>query len=99
MARARRRPPRLPSDAAQRAAAARLPRAAPDSRRPAHRAYTAQANCAGRHQRRHPELRAEGRCVDAARREAKDRAWALMAASFLPYENLEMQGDSGEFGR
>ena len=49
-----------------------LPRAAPDPRRPAHREHTAPASFAGGHHRRHPELRAEARCDDAARREEKD---------------------------
>eukprot|EP00964_Phaeocystis_antarctica_P097261 scaffold63423_cov68-Phaeocystis_antarctica.AAC.1 len=49
---------RLAGDAAQRAVAARLPRAAPDPRRPAHREHTAPASFAGGHHRRHPELRA-----------------------------------------
>ena len=40
VARARRRPPRLAGDAAQRRAATRLPRAVSDPRRPAHRAHT-----------------------------------------------------------
>ena len=59
-------------DAAQRAAAARLPRAAPDPRRPAHREHTAPAVYAGSHHRRHPELCAEARCVDAVGREEKN---------------------------
>ena len=41
-------------------------------RRPTHREHTAQAIFAGGYQRRHPELRAAGRCDDAARREEKD---------------------------
>eukprot|EP00964_Phaeocystis_antarctica_P008997 scaffold4875_cov67-Phaeocystis_antarctica.AAC.3 len=43
-----------------------------DPRRPAHREHTAPAIIAGGHHRRHAELRAAGRCDDAARREEKD---------------------------
>ena len=46
------------------AAAAHLPRAAPDLRRPAHREHTAPAVYAGSHHR--------ARCVDAFGREEKD---------------------------
>ena len=64
----------LPTQRAAGTATARLglPCTAPDPRRPAHRAHTAQASCTGGHQRRHPDLRAAGRYDDAARREEKD---------------------------
>ena len=74
VARARPTAARLAGDAGACAAENPRPtllRADSDPRRPAYSAHTAQATDGG-HQRRHPELRAEGRCDDAAGREEKD---------------------------
>ena len=62
--------------------AARLPRVAPNPRHPTHRAHSAQAICAGGHQRRHPELSVAGRCDDAARRGKKDLLPSQLNSTF-----------------